>query len=74
MVRLHCRHYPNQQTAGTFQAARLPVHNIYAEYVHFADLNAPLNDDEHAQLERLLKYRPALTATPARRTPAGDPA
>ena len=34
-----------------FQAARLPVHNIYAEYVHFADLNAPLNDDEHAQLE-----------------------
>ncbi|MCM4201700.1 hypothetical protein MMS56_29410, partial [Escherichia coli] len=31
-----------------FQAARLPVHNIYAEYVHFADLNAPLNDDEHA--------------------------
>ena len=29
-----------------FQAARLPVHTIYAEYVHFADLNAPLNDDE----------------------------
>ena len=51
-----------------FQAARLPVHNIYAEYVHFADLNAPLNDDEHAQLERLLKYGPA------RQTPAGDPA
>lgn len=32
-----------------FQAAGLPVHTIYAEYVHFADLNAPLNDDEHAQ-------------------------
>ncbi len=45
-----------------FQAARLPVHNIYAEYVHFADLNAPLNDDEHAQLERLLKYGPALAS------------
>ncbi|MFR0314305.1 phosphoribosylformylglycinamidine synthase, partial [Escherichia coli] len=38
------------------------VHNIYAEYVHFADLNAPLNDDEHAQLERLLKYGPALAS------------
>ncbi|WP_353740226.1 hypothetical protein, partial [Escherichia coli] len=38
-----------------FQASRLPVHNIYAEYVPFADLNAPLNDDEHAQLDRLLK-------------------
>jgi hypothetical protein len=24
-----------------FQAANLPVSNIYAEYVHFADLNAP---------------------------------
>lgn len=58
-----------------FQAARLPVHNIYAEYVHFADLNAPLNDDEHAQLERLLKYGPALAShAPARQTPAGDPA
>jgi phosphoribosylformylglycinamidine synthase len=54
-----------------FQAARLPVHNIYAEYVHFADLNAPLNDDEHAQLERLLKYG---QPRPARQTPAGDPA
>lgn len=40
----------------------LPVHNIYAEYVHFADLNAPLNDDEYAQLERLLKYGPALAS------------
>ncbi|XPE65568.1 hypothetical protein ACNKHR_20530 [Shigella flexneri] len=57
-----------------FQAARLPVHNIYAEYVHFADLNAPLNDDEHAQLERLLKYGRHSPATPARQTPAGDPA
>ncbi|WP_244456427.1 phosphoribosylformylglycinamidine synthase, partial [Escherichia coli] len=45
-----------------FQAARLLVHTIYAEYVHFADLNAPLNDDEHAQLERLLKYGPALAS------------
>lgn len=45
-----------------FQAAVLPVHTIYAEYVHFADLNAPLNDDEHAQLERLLKYGPALAS------------
>ncbi len=53
---------PNQQTAGTFSAARLRVYNIYAEYVHFADLNAPLNDDEHAQLERLLKYGPALAS------------
>ncbi len=44
-----------------FQAAA-PVHTIYAEYVHFADLNAPLNDDEHAQLERLLKYGPALAS------------
>ncbi|MGK3446076.1 hypothetical protein ACSLO8_30340, partial [Escherichia coli] len=47
---------------GTDSRPRLPVHTIYAEYVHFADLNAPLNDDEHAQLERLLKYGPALAS------------
>ncbi len=43
-----------------FQAADLPVSNIYAEYVHFADLNAPLNAEERVQLERLLKYGPSL--------------
>lgn len=49
-----------------FQAANLQVHNIYAEYVHFADLNAPLNDSEQAQLTRLLQYGPALNShTPA---------
>lgn len=50
-----------------FQAANLQVHNLYAEYVHFADLNAPLNDSEQAQLTRLLQYGPALSS----HTPAG---
>ncbi|VDZ77410.1 phosphoribosylformylglycinamidine synthase [Salmonella bongori] len=50
-----------------FQAANLQVHNIYAEYVHFADLNAPLNDREQAQLIRLLQYGPALSS----HTPTG---
>lgn len=45
-----------------FQAANLQVHTIYAEYVHFADLNAPLNEDEHAQLARLLQYGPSLSS------------
>ncbi|TMX26083.1 phosphoribosylformylglycinamidine synthase, partial [Salmonella enterica subsp. enterica serovar Typhimurium] len=36
-------------------------------YVHFADLNAPLNDSEQAQLTRLLQYGPALSS----HTPAG---
>lgn len=50
-----------------FQAAHLPVSNIYAEYVHFAELNAPLSDDEHARLARLLQYGPVLQS----HTPAG---
>ncbi len=29
---------------------------IYAEYVHFADLSRPLSDDSHATLKRLLTY------------------
>lgn len=42
------------------QEARLPVSNIYAEYVHFADISDALNDDELAKLQRLLEYGPSL--------------
>ncbi|MGF2254033.1 phosphoribosylformylglycinamidine synthase [Yersinia ruckeri] len=40
--------------------AHLPVSDIYAEYTHFADVSAPLGADEHAKLQRLLKYGPSL--------------
>ncbi|HEY2451660.1 MAG TPA: phosphoribosylformylglycinamidine synthase [Scandinavium sp.] len=50
-----------------FQAANLPVSNIYAEYVHFAELNAPLSDQQHARLTQLLQYGPSLSS----HTPAG---
>ncbi|WP_435927444.1 phosphoribosylformylglycinamidine synthase [Dryocola sp. BD613] len=43
-----------------FNDAHLPVSDIYAEYVHFADLDAPLSASEHARLQRLLKYGPTL--------------
>lgn len=42
------------------QDANLPVDDIYAEYVHFADVSAPLSADEHARLQRLLQYGPSL--------------
>ncbi|MBU9824558.1 phosphoribosylformylglycinamidine synthase [Rahnella perminowiae] len=42
------------------QEVRLPVSDIYAEYVHFADVSAPLNSDEQTKLQRLLKYGPSL--------------
>ncbi len=50
-----------------FNDAHLPVSDIYAEYVHFADITAPLTTEEHAQLERLLKYGPNLSS----HTPSG---
>ena len=50
-----------------FQAANLPVSNIYAEYVHFAELSAPLSDEEQARLSSLLKYGPSLSS----HTPSG---
>lgn len=43
-----------------FKALNLPVTAVYAEYVHFADLDAPLSEDESGRLERLLKYGPSL--------------
>ncbi|WP_165699896.1 phosphoribosylformylglycinamidine synthase [Chimaeribacter arupi] len=42
------------------QEARLPVDAVYAEYVHFADVSAPLSADEQTKLQRLLKYGPSL--------------
>ena len=50
-----------------FQAANLPVSNIYAEYVHFAELSAPLGDEEQTRLASLLTYGPHLSS----HTPAG---
>ncbi|MGK2959934.1 MAG: phosphoribosylformylglycinamidine synthase [Candidatus Malihini olakiniferum] len=38
----------------------LPISDIYAEYVHFAAMRAPLNSDEQVKLTRLLKYGPSL--------------
>lgn len=49
------------------QEAQLPIDDIYAEYVHFADISAPLSAEEHAKLQRLLKYGPSL----AEHTPEG---
>lgn len=50
-----------------FQDAHLPVSDIYAEYVHFADVSTPLAADDKARLQRLLKYGPSL----AEHTPEG---
>lgn len=49
------------------QELALPLKGIYAEYVHFADLLAPLAEDEQVKLQRLLAYGPSLPA----QTPAG---
>ncbi|EWH09915.1 phosphoribosylformylglycinamidine synthase [Catenovulum agarivorans DS-2] len=38
----------------------LAITNIYAEFMHFADVSAPLTDDEHQKLSRLLKYGPTI--------------
>lgn len=35
--------------------------NIYAEFVHFAELEQSLSDDEHAVLDKVLRYGPHLT-------------
>ena len=50
-----------------FQAANLPVSNIYAEYMHFAELSAPLSDEEQSRLASLLTYGPHLSS----HTPVG---
>ncbi|WP_272668866.1 phosphoribosylformylglycinamidine synthase [Providencia sp. PROV151] len=43
-----------------FAEKQLPVTDIYAEYMHFAELSAPLSDSEQGKLSSLLKYGPSL--------------
>ena len=43
-----------------FQEAQLPVNELYAEFVHFADVSTALTADEQTKLQRLLKYGPSL--------------
>ncbi|KHT64472.1 phosphoribosylformylglycinamidine synthase [Photobacterium gaetbulicola] len=38
----------------------LPVSGIYAEFMHFADLSAPLSADEQEKLASLLTYGPTI--------------
>ncbi|WP_087024369.1 phosphoribosylformylglycinamidine synthase [Thaumasiovibrio subtropicus] len=38
----------------------LPVTGIYAEFMHFADLSAPLNAEEQSKLASLLQYGPTI--------------
>ncbi|OZI14219.1 phosphoribosylformylglycinamidine synthase [Sodalis-like symbiont of Philaenus spumarius] len=40
--------------------ARLAVDDIYAEYIHFADVSAVLDEDASSRLQWLLKYGPSL--------------
>ncbi|MGL4515388.1 MAG: phosphoribosylformylglycinamidine synthase, partial [Shewanella sp.] len=42
--------------------AALPVRQIYAEYIHLADLSESLDNNEREQLEKILTYGPAIEA------------
>ena len=43
-----------------FQQNQLPVKSVYAEYLHFVELNRPLVSEQEATLKALLHYGPTL--------------
>ena len=51
-----------QKLMQACESAALPVRQIYAEFIHLADLNESLNDTETQQLEKILTYGPAIEA------------
>lgn len=42
------------------QQNALPVKSVYAEYVHFVDLNSPLSEAQVVEIQELLHYGPTL--------------
>lgn len=51
-----------QKLMEACENAALPVRQIYAEYVHLADLSELLDTNERQQLEKILTYGPAIEA------------
>jgi len=51
-----------QKLTETIQARLAAVSHVYAEFVHFADLEGEFSADEQALLGRLLEYGPRLQA------------
>lgn len=47
-----------------FKAAQLPVKALFAEYIYFVSLNAPLDEAARARLMRLLTSGPAVVQPP----------
>ncbi|OOF81200.1 phosphoribosylformylglycinamidine synthase [Rodentibacter caecimuris] len=43
-----------------FQQNGLPVQSVYAEYIHFVELNTPLSGEQETKLKALLHYGPTL--------------
>ncbi|BAJ01358.1 phosphoribosylformylglycinamidine synthase [Shewanella violacea] len=51
-----------QKLMEACKTASLPVSDIYAEYIHLADLTESLDESETQQLAKLLTYGPAIEA------------
>ena len=47
-----------------FQQNQLPVKSVYAEYLHFVELNRPLVSEQEAKLKALLHYEPWQNTMP----------
>lgn len=48
------------QLQQKFEQHQLPVKSVYAEYLHFVELNRPLVADETQKIQELLHYGPTL--------------
>ena len=48
------------QLLAECRALALPVQGLYAEFMHFADLSAPLSSEELEKLNKLLTYGPTI--------------
>ena len=44
----------------SFEEMGLPIRDLYAEFVHFADLSAPLDAEARETLGKLLTYGPTI--------------
>ncbi len=54
--------FRSEKLLQTLKQVDSTVKGVYAEYVHFAEVESPLTDGEHSVLEQLLTYGPSAKA------------
>ena len=60
--------FRTKKLLSEFADKGLKINSVYAEYVHFANISAPLTEEERSVLVKLLTYGPHISESETKGT------